>query len=421
MFLLVAQYCEHGSLLSWIIENGSRAGMQTIINMCVDTASGMAYLSGIGIVHRDLAARNVLVASDLSCKVSDFGFARQTDEEGTLETSAKDQVAIRWAAPEAISERKYTTKSDVWSFGILLYEVYSFGKKPYEGWSNKRVLDELRGGFRLEKPMLCPPEVYELMVQTWHAVPDERPDFDMLRMELFSISSNTVDNARHSSVGKNKLIDRFNAKKDALRTTSANSENDEASQSSRRPRSNTVRSNKSGKSGKSVKSGKSGKRNDSVSERPHGSIYEKQRRGSMKQIGSEKEKDKKKKTGSSGGGFLRAALTRGNARIQEASYTDLLGKDDKVIKASTTIAVVPPVYVAPTSNAAPISQPVPDIQAEALAIESPKEQPPVASLDRAAPPVPSKAAVDSQSDPSAHPETTVPNAAPENVDVSPSS
>ena len=151
MFLIVLQFCEHGSLLSWITENGPIASMRTLINMCLDTASGMAYLELIGVVHRDLAARNVLVSSDMSCKISDFGLSQHSND-GAVKTDGKDQVAVRWAAPEAIADHRFTNKSDVWSFGVTLYEIFSYGAKPYDAWSNRRMLEEVRKGYRLEMP-----------------------------------------------------------------------------------------------------------------------------------------------------------------------------------------------------------------------------------------------------------------------------
>jgi serine/threonine protein kinase len=281
-------------------------------------------------------------------------------------------VAIRWAAPEAISERKYTTKSDVWSFGILLYEVYSFGKKPYEGWNNRRVLEELRGGFRLGKPMLCPSAIYELMVQTWHAVPDERPDFDTLRMELFSISRNVVADTRHSSVGKNKLFDKLNEKKEAMRGATSTTEFGDYSQTG------AHRNRALGQSGPSGKFESTGQLRPVSSVGRLASMSGKQRHGSMKQAGSDKKK-------TSDGGVYRSALAKGAARIKEASYTALLGKDDNVIEASTVIADVPPVYQANGGNATLDPQDSHDGQI-ALVSAHPEEQHVSASLDLVDPP-----------------------------------
>jgi serine/threonine protein kinase len=139
-----------------------------------------------------------------------------TNADGQAKTGAKDQVAIRWAAPEAMAKRNYTNKSDVWSFGILLHEVFSYGTKPYEGWSNRRVVDELRAGYCMDKPLCASSEMYEIMMATSHADPNERPEFDELERTLRFIASNTEGRQRASSMSPNKLVERFNAKKQQL-------------------------------------------------------------------------------------------------------------------------------------------------------------------------------------------------------------
>ena len=258
LFLIVEQYCEHGALLSWLIDHGPAASMRTLLNMCLDVSAGMTYLTSLGVVHRDLAARNVLLSSELTCKVSDFGLSRHA-VEGVVVTAAKDQVATRWAAPEAISDHRFTDKSDVWSYGVLLFEVFSFGDKPYDTWSNRRVWEEVRRGYRLPKPRSCPDEIYDLMMQMWHADPEQRPDFEILQAELQFLAETMVVEEEAGPIITNKLVARFNETKRAIMSsanTSGNGDDDgpahETHSVQRRPRNRG--SSKSVQSGCSVQS-----------------------------------------------------------------------------------------------------------------------------------------------------------------------
>lgn len=147
----------------------------------------MSYLEEQRIVHRDLAARNVLVGDDLACKVADFGLARLLkDDVYSLRSGSK--IPVKWTAPEAASYCVYSPKSDVWSFGVLLYEVFTYGRCPYEGMSNHETLQQISRGYRLPRPAACPAEVYALMLGCWRRCPEERPDFITLREKLGTTS-----------------------------------------------------------------------------------------------------------------------------------------------------------------------------------------------------------------------------------------
>ncbi len=206
IFVLIAQYCEYGSLLSWLKGNGAEASTGTLTTMALDVATGMEYLSSIGIVHRDLAARNVLVSSDYSCKISDFGFARHTSE-GTIETSENMRVPVRWVAPEVFETKVYTTKSDVWSFGILLTELYDHGAVPYGDWNPHRIVRKVRRGYRLPRPTGCPAEIYDLMVGCWSLQSTERPSFAMLCVALGSMNGSMID--FEEQFPRNRTLERF--------------------------------------------------------------------------------------------------------------------------------------------------------------------------------------------------------------------
>ncbi|NWX87029.1 EPHA2 protein, partial [Nothoprocta pentlandii] len=147
-------------------------------------AAGMNYLAGMNYVHRDLAARNILVNSQLVCKVSDFGLSRvlEDDPEATYTTSRRrppqgGKIPIRWTAPEAISYRKFTSASDVWSYGIVMWEVMSYGERPYWDMSNHEVMKAISEGFRLPAPLACPSAIYQLMLQCWQQERARRPRF----------------------------------------------------------------------------------------------------------------------------------------------------------------------------------------------------------------------------------------------------
>jgi serine/threonine protein kinase len=346
LFLIVVPFCEHGSLLSWLIEFAKKSGTLTMLNMCVDAAAGMAYLETLGIVHRDLAARNVLVSSDLSCKVSDFGLSRATDSDGAAKTGAKDQVAIRWAAPEAIAERKYTCKSDVWSYGILLHEVFTFGTKPYDGWTNKRVLEELRKGFRLPKPLVCSVPIYDIMMRTWHADPNERPSFAEIYEEIRRIALNTQGTERDGSISTNKLVEKFNAKKREIMNSSAE-EDYKGESSTRKSRSHlaedpyrsqgSVYTRTGSQKRSNAPSHSQSARADSVSHKKIDSSKT-TGRSALPRLFSMSSKDNKRELSASAS---RKTHFGGN---KQASYIALIGSGGKIFSAQTEIPNVPPVY-----------------------------------------------------------------------------
>ncbi|OCT62509.1 hypothetical protein XELAEV_18043591mg [Xenopus laevis] len=149
-------------------------------------ADGMAYLENIHLVHRDLAARNVLVGEELLCKIADFGLARLLKDDYYLVQCNKN-IPIRWTAPEALTHCKYSTKSDVWSYGIVLYEVFMLGQQPYQGMNNNDTLDKVRSGHRLPKPDRCSRAIYSVMMECWAENPKQRPSFYEIVEKLTAI------------------------------------------------------------------------------------------------------------------------------------------------------------------------------------------------------------------------------------------
>uniref|UniRef100_A0A667WY67 receptor protein-tyrosine kinase n=1 Tax=Myripristis murdjan TaxID=586833 RepID=A0A667WY67_9TELE len=176
--MIVTEYMENGALDIYLRDHDGEIPSYQLVGMLRGIAAGMKYLSDMSYVHRDLAARNVLVNSNLECKVSDFGLSRvlEDDPEGTY-TTRGGKIPIRWTAPEAIAYRKFTSASDVWSFGIVMWEVMAFGERPYWDMSNHEVMKAINEAFRLPAPMDCPSAVYQLMLQCWLHDRSKRPRF----------------------------------------------------------------------------------------------------------------------------------------------------------------------------------------------------------------------------------------------------
>uniref|UniRef100_A0A8C1VIT9 Ephrin type-A receptor 6 n=1 Tax=Cyprinus carpio TaxID=7962 RepID=A0A8C1VIT9_CYPCA len=151
-----------------------------LVGMLRGIASGMKYLSEKSYVHRDLAARNILVNSNLVCKVSDFGLSRfltENSSDPTYTSSLGGKIPIRWTAPEAIAFRKFTSASDVWSYGIVMWEVMSFGERPYWDMSNQDVINAIEQDYRLPPPPECPASLHQLMLDCWQKERSSRPRF----------------------------------------------------------------------------------------------------------------------------------------------------------------------------------------------------------------------------------------------------
>lgn len=147
-------------------------------------AKGMVYLSSKGIIHRDLAARNILVGPNRVAKICDFGLARDVEGSDMYERTSKGPSPIRWMAPESLSDQCFTRKSDVWSFGVLLWEIVTLGATPYPGMTAREVIKSVLIGKWLQCPLHCQQELYSLMTRCWDMEPKERPSFSEIAKEL---------------------------------------------------------------------------------------------------------------------------------------------------------------------------------------------------------------------------------------------
>ncbi|OPJ76037.1 ephrin type-A receptor 5 isoform B [Patagioenas fasciata monilis] len=177
--MIVTEYMENGSLDTFLKKNDGQFTVIQLVGMLRGIASGMKYLSDMGYVHRDLAARNILINSNLVCKVSDFGLSRVLeDDPEAAYTTRGGKIPIRWTALEAIAFRKFTSASDVWSYGIVMWEVMSYGERPYWEMTNQDVIKAVEEGYRLPSPMDCPAALYQLMLDCWQKDRNSRPKFD---------------------------------------------------------------------------------------------------------------------------------------------------------------------------------------------------------------------------------------------------
>ncbi|XP_035265410.1 receptor tyrosine-protein kinase erbB-4-like isoform X2 [Anguilla anguilla] len=181
---LVTQLMPHGCLLDYVHEHKDNIGSQLLLNWCVQIAKGMMYLEERRLVHRDLAARNVLVKSPNHIKITDFGLARLLDADEKEYNADGGKMPIKWMALECIHYRKFTHQSDVWSYGVTIWELMTFGGKPYDGIPTREIPDLLEKGERLPQPPICTIDVYMVMVKCWMIDADSRPKFKELGAEF---------------------------------------------------------------------------------------------------------------------------------------------------------------------------------------------------------------------------------------------
>ncbi|XP_033101950.1 uncharacterized protein LOC117105051 isoform X2 [Anneissia japonica] len=206
--IIIVEYAANGALLSYlrssrtsdpvycnIHKKSSRMSTPDLIQMALQVAKGMVYISSLNIIHRDLAARNILVNENLVCKISDFGLSRQACEftDTYVKSAKRARLPVRWMAYEAIFEGIYTSKSDVWSYGVLLWEIVTQGDDPYAGKKAKDVLHSLKQGYRMQRPQHCSPELYDVMLQCWDQEPGRRPTFVNIFKQLDKLMTEDSD------------------------------------------------------------------------------------------------------------------------------------------------------------------------------------------------------------------------------------
>ncbi|KAM4522079.1 tyrosine-protein kinase FRK [Odontesthes bonariensis] len=184
---IITELMTNGSLLEYLQKDKGRTlRINDQIEMAAQVAAGMSFLEVQNYIHRDLAARNVLVGENNICKVADFGLARvfMRESENVYEAKEGTKFPVKWTAPEAIHNNKFTSKSDVWSFGILLYEIMTFGQMPYPAMTNYQVIQQVPQGYRMPCPPNCPKVLYGIMTDCWKKNEQDRPTFETLQWKL---------------------------------------------------------------------------------------------------------------------------------------------------------------------------------------------------------------------------------------------
>ncbi|XP_070578704.1 tyrosine-protein kinase receptor TYRO3-like isoform X2 [Ptychodera flava] len=191
--MVILPYMENGDVHSYLLNNRLSGTPQylpvhRLVSFMVQIAKGMEYLSDKDYVHRDLAARNCMLDENLVAKIADFGLTRKLYNEGNYYRMGHvARVPVKWMALESLGENIYTTSTDVWSFGVVMWEIFTRGKTPYRGIHNHDIHEFLQRGRRLKQPRQCPNELYDIMLSCWLLKPEERPKFSYLAKKLEEI------------------------------------------------------------------------------------------------------------------------------------------------------------------------------------------------------------------------------------------
>ncbi|XP_077467851.1 tyrosine-protein kinase receptor UFO [Stigmatopora argus] len=187
--VVILPYMKHGDLHTYLLY--SRLGdcpvylpSQMLVRFMTDIARGMEYLSDQNFIHRDLAARNCMLNENMNVCVADFGLSKKIYNGDYYRQGRISKMPVKWIAIESLADRVYTTKSDVWSFGVTMWEIATRGQTPYPGVENSEIYDYLRQGNRLKQPPDCLDNIYALMFSCWLLSPKDRPSFECLRHEL---------------------------------------------------------------------------------------------------------------------------------------------------------------------------------------------------------------------------------------------
>ncbi|CAB3977038.1 fibroblast growth factor receptor 4-like, partial [Paramuricea clavata] len=200
--LVVVEYAPYGNLKEYLrerrpdrngvtnqIEGEEKLNLRDFVSFSYQIARGMEYLSAKKCIHRDLAARNILVGEDKVMKIADFGLARDIHQIDYYRKTTDGRLPVKWMALEALFDRVYTSKSDVWSFGVVVWEIVTFGGSPYPSIPIEKLFELLQTGYRMDRPVNCPQDIYNLLLRCWKEEPYIRPTFTDLVEELDTMLS----------------------------------------------------------------------------------------------------------------------------------------------------------------------------------------------------------------------------------------
>lgn len=184
---IIMELAKLGELRAYLQNNNSRLDLAILLTYAFQLSTALSYLESKKYVHRDIAARNVLVSAHTCVKLADFGLSRWMGQDQSYYRASKGKLPIKWMSPESINFRRFTTASDVWMFGVCIWEILMLGVKPFQGVKNNDVIGKIENGERLALPPNCPPRLYSLMSQCWSYEPSKRPSFKDIKEILQEI------------------------------------------------------------------------------------------------------------------------------------------------------------------------------------------------------------------------------------------